>query len=51
MLEKFTHVKNPLTVVALFAGFAEVSGTLILPHLEIQVQHTYVWFLMGFPTC
>ncbi len=50
MLEKFTHVKNPLTVVALFAGFAEVSGTLILPLIERETQATYVWFLMGFPT-
>ncbi|MBB4345201.1 hypothetical protein [Rhizobium leguminosarum] len=49
MLEKFTHVKNPLTVVALFAGFAEVSGTLILPLIEKDTQSTYVWFLMGFP--
>ncbi|GGD98216.1 hypothetical protein [Rhizobium anhuiense] len=50
MLDKIGHVKNPLTVVALFAGIAEVSGTVVLPLLDKDIQHTFVWFLMGFPT-
>ncbi|MBY5696203.1 hypothetical protein [Rhizobium leguminosarum] len=50
MLDKIGHVKNPLSVVAIFAGLAEVSGTLILPHLETSIQSVYVWFLMLFPT-
>lgn len=49
MLEKIGHIKNPLTVIALFAGIAEVSGTIVLPLLEKDVQSTYVWFLMAFP--
>ncbi|MBB6559457.1 hypothetical protein HNP48_002124 [Acidovorax soli] len=49
MLENVGHVKNPLTVVAIFAALAEVSGTLILPHLASEVQETYIWFLMLFP--
>lgn len=49
MLEKIGHIKNPLTVIALFAGIAEVSGTIVLPLLEKEIQSTYVWFLMGFP--
>lgn len=49
MLEKVGHVRNPLTIIAIFAGFAEVSGTLILPFINPSVQSTYVWFLMGFP--
>lgn len=49
MIEKVPHVRNPLTVIAIFAGLAEVSGTIILPHLEKSVQATYVWFLMIFP--
>ncbi|MBZ7924357.1 hypothetical protein LAC81_26890 [Ensifer adhaerens] len=50
MIEKIGHIKNPLTVIAAFAGFAEVSGTVILPFLEKDIQYTYVWFLMLFPT-
>lgn len=42
-------VKNPLTVIAIFAGTAEISGTLILPLLETQSQQIYIWFLMLFP--
>ncbi|WXL27746.1 hypothetical protein WG219_09965 [Ectopseudomonas mendocina] len=49
MLEKIGHIKNPLTVIALFAGIAEVSGAAVLPFIERPVQETYVWFLMGFP--
>lgn len=49
MLEKIGHIKNPLTVIAMFAGIAEVSGTIVLPMLSEQVQCLYVWFLMLFP--
>lgn len=49
MLEKIGHIKNPLSVIAIFAGLAEVSGTAILPLLEPETQSTYVWFLMLFP--
>lgn len=44
-----SHVKNPLTVIAIFAGLAEVSGTGVLPLLSADTQATYVWFLMIFP--
>ena len=50
MLEKIGPVSNPLTIIAIFAGIAEVSGTLILPFLSVSIQGTYIWFLMGFPT-
>lgn len=49
MKEKISTVKNPLTVIAIFAGTAELSGTAILPLLESQSQQTYIWFLMLFP--
>ncbi|WP_159761407.1 hypothetical protein [Sphingomonas sp. 8AM] len=49
MIEKVGHIKNPLTVIAMFAGIAEVSGTVILPFLDKPVQATFVWFLMLFP--
>jgi len=46
---KLSTVKNPLTVIAIFAGTAEISGTAILPLLETQSQQIYIWFLMLFP--
>ena len=49
MIEKVAHIKNPLTVIAMFAGIAEVSGTVILPFLQPSTQNVYVWFLMTFP--
>lgn len=49
MVERFGHIKNPLTVVAIFAAIAEVSGTIVLPLLERETQGVYVWFLMLFP--
>jgi hypothetical protein len=50
VIEKIGHIKNPLTVISMFAGIAEISGTLILPFIEANNQHTYIWFLMIFPT-
>lgn len=49
MLEKIGHIKNPLTVIAMFAGIAEVSGTIVLPFIDLSIQEQYVTFLMGFP--
>ncbi|WP_223511483.1 hypothetical protein [Pseudomonas sp. GL-B-19] len=49
MLDKIGHIKNPLTVIAMFAGIAEVSGTVVLPFLDVSIQGRYVWFLMSFP--
>lgn len=49
MTDKATHIKNPLTVIAIFAGIAEVGGTAVLPLLAPETQATYVWFLMFFP--
>lgn len=50
MVEKIGHIKNPLTVIAIFAGIAEISGTIVLPFLEPQNQSTYLWFIMLFPS-
>jgi len=48
--EKVSTVRNPLTVIAIFAGIAEVSGTAVLPFITGENQHVYVWFLIGFPS-
>jgi len=49
-MKNFGYIKNPLTVVAIFAGIAEVSGTAVLPFISTANQPTYLWFLMIFPT-
>lgn len=43
-------IKNPLTIIAIFAGIVEVGSTTVLPFLQPDVQFVYVWFLMVFPT-
>lgn len=48
-MEKIGVVKNPLSVIAIFAGIAEISGTAILPFISSENQSTYIWFLMSFP--
>lgn len=49
MVEKIGHIKNPLTVIAIFAAIAEISGTTVLPFIETDNQSIYIWFLMLFP--
>ncbi|MFA6980970.1 MAG: hypothetical protein WC209_16720 [Ignavibacteriaceae bacterium] len=49
MVEKIGTIKNPLTIIAIFAGLAETSGTAVLPFVEKSIQGTFVWFLIIFP--
>ncbi|MEN8347324.1 hypothetical protein [Acinetobacter nosocomialis] len=49
LLEKIGHIKNPLTVISIFAGVAEISGTTVLPFMQPNNQDVYIWFLMLFP--
>ena len=49
MIEKVTHIKNPLTIIAIFACIAEISGTIVLPLLENNNQSVFMWFVMIFP--
>ena len=49
MVEKIGHIKNPLTVIAMFAAIAEISGTTVLPFIQPENQGIYIWFLMLFP--
>lgn len=49
MIENIKGVRNPLTIIAIFAGLAEISGTGILPFIAETNQATYIWFLMIFP--
>lgn len=49
MVEKIGPIKNPLTIIAIFAAIAEISGTVVLPFIATANQATYVWFLIIFP--
>jgi hypothetical protein len=44
------HIKNPLTLIGVFAGLAQVAGTVVLPALRNEaIQLTFVWYVMLFP--
>ena len=49
MVEKMPKVSNPLTIIAIFAGVSEISGTVVLPFLKEENQAIFIWFLMIFP--
>lgn len=49
MIGNIKGVKNPLTVIAIFACLAEVSGTGILPFISDSNQRLYIYFLIAFP--
>lgn len=50
MTEKIGTIKNPLTIIAIFAGIAEVSGTLVLPFIADENQLIFIYFLIIFPS-
>lgn len=50
MTEKIGTIKNPLTIIAIFAGIAEVSGTLVLPFIADENQLLFIYFLIVFPS-
>ncbi|WP_226571259.1 hypothetical protein [Mangrovibacter yixingensis] len=49
-MSAINHIKNPLTIIGIFAGIVEVSANLVLPFLDGTQQGTYIWFLMIFPS-
>ncbi|MFA5164978.1 MAG: hypothetical protein WC481_05380 [Candidatus Omnitrophota bacterium] len=42
-------IKNPLTIIAIFAGISEICGSAVLPILPDNIQNLFVWFVMIFP--
>jgi hypothetical protein len=43
-------IKNPLTIVGVFAGLVEICGSVVFHNLGVAQQNLFIWFLMGFPT-
>lgn len=42
-------ISNPLTIIGIFAGIAEVAGTAVLPLVSEALQKVFIWYVMGFP--
>lgn len=49
MIEKLPKINNPLTIIAIFAGLAEVAGTAALSLMDGETQKIFIWFVMLFP--
>ncbi|WP_340278880.1 hypothetical protein [Pantoea agglomerans] len=49
-MPSISHIKNPLTIIGIFAGIVEVSANLVLPFLNEPQQGLYIWLLMLFPS-
>lgn len=43
-------VKNPLTMVSVFATISEISMAYVITTLSDKLQEIFIWFVMGFPT-
>ena len=50
MLERMKKITNPLTIVGIFAALSEVAGTVTVGLLPMEVQHLFIWFMIGFPS-
>ena len=50
MAEKpLSTIRNPLTIIGIFAGITEASGAAIFPFILPKIQEIYIWFQMIFP--
>lgn len=49
MTDRIGHVKNPLTIIAIFAAIAEVNATVVISLIDENYQYIFVWFIMLFP--
>lgn len=48
-MEKIKPVSNPLTIVAIFAGLAEIASTTAIALIREDLQDRFIWFVMFFP--
>jgi hypothetical protein len=49
MIEKIKAINNPLTIIAIFAGLAELAGTVAIRLVTPELQYIFIWFVMGLP--
>ncbi len=50
MIEKINTIKNPLTIIAIFAALSEVAGVTAIGLIDKSLQEIFVWFVIIFPT-
>lgn len=50
MAASVSFIKNPLTIIGVFASLVETAGLAVLPLIDREIQAIYIWFLMLFPT-
>jgi len=50
MTEKVKLISNPLTIIAIFAALAEINATVSIGLVEKELQQTFIWFVILFPT-
>ena len=43
------RVNNPLTLIAIFAGIAEIASTYAIGYVKEDLQYIFIWFVIGFP--
>ena len=43
-------ITNPLTIIGMFAGLAEIAGTVVFALITVELQKFYIWYVIGFPT-
>lgn len=44
-----SSVKNPLAMIAIFAGISEIAMSITLLKIPESLQSTFIWFVMSFP--
>lgn len=49
MNKSISKVSNPLTIIAIFAGLAEINGTVVLALVPANIQEIFSWFIIAFP--
>lgn len=47
MMENIKSINNPLTIIALFAGLAEIAMTVAIKLVLPELQYIFIWFVMG----
>jgi hypothetical protein len=50
MIENLKKISNPLTIIAVYAALAEISATTAFSFSDPELQKTFIWFVMLFPT-
>jgi hypothetical protein len=50
MTEKVKFISNPLTIIAIFAALAEINATVSIGLVDKELQQTFIWFVILFPT-